>query len=74
VGDTSQTVAALQVSIYKKMTSAQRFAMACDMSETVRAFAFARLRLQHPHWTDADLKRELFRYAFLPDPPPHPFR
>ena len=72
--DTSQDVAALQVDIYKKMTGAQRFAIACDMSDTVREFALARLRQQHPEWSDLDLKRELLRYAFLPGPLPPPLR
>lgn len=64
----------LQASIYRKMSGAQRFAIACDMSETVREFAMARLRLQHPEWTDAELKLELLRYAFLPGPLPPPIR
>ena len=74
MSDTNQVVAALQLSIYRKMTGAQRFAIACDMSETVRKFALARLRHQHPDWSDVDLKRELIRYALLPNALPPPLR
>jgi Rv0078B-related antitoxin len=64
--DTSEKAAALQAEILRKMTGEERLRLAFDMSETVRAFSTARLRHQHPEWSDIDLKRELLRYAFLP--------
>jgi hypothetical protein len=72
--DTNQTASTLQVSIYRKLTGSQRLAIACDMSQLVRALALARLRSQHPDWSEIELKRELLRYAFLPDPLPPPLR
>jgi len=74
LSDTSQTAAELQLSIYRKLTGSQRLAIAFDLSQTVRELALARLRRQHPEWSDLDLKRELIRYAFLPGKPPLPFR
>ena len=36
------------------------------MSVTARAFALARLRREHPAWSDRELMLELARIAFLP--------
>ena len=72
--DTSPSAAATQASIQRKLTETQRLAVACDMSQLVRSLALARLRRQHPDWSDVELKRELLRYAFLPDPLPPPLR
>ncbi len=71
--DSSSSAAPAQASVQRKLTKSQRFAVACDMSQVVRALALARLRRRHPDWSDLELKRELLRYAFLPDPlPPLP--
>jgi hypothetical protein len=72
--DTSPEAAAIQASIHRKLTGAQRLQLAVDMSQLAREFALSRLRHEHPDWTDAQLRRELLRYAFLssgtPLPPP----
>lgn len=68
--DTSPFAAVTQAAIQRKLTGSQRLAVACDMSQVVRALALARLRRQHPDWSDLELKREILRYAFLPDPLP----
>jgi hypothetical protein len=71
--DTSETAAALQYQILRRLTGAERLRLASEMTVAARALSMARLRHQHPGWSDADLKRELLRYAFLPDPPPDAF-
>ena len=64
VTDTSPEAAALQISIQRKMTGAERLRLALEMSYAVRELALARLRREHPDWSDWELKRELLRYAF----------
>ena len=63
--DTSPKAREIQIGIYQRMTGAQRLALALDMSDTLRRLALARLRQEHPDWTEWELKRELLRYAFL---------
>jgi len=74
MGDTSPIAAATQAAIQRKLTDSQRLAIAWDMSQVVRALALARLRSEHPDWSEIELKRELLRYAFLPRPLPPPLR
>jgi hypothetical protein len=70
VTDTSPEAAALQISIQKGMTGAERVRLALEMSYAVRKLALARLRKEHPDWSDWELKRELLRYAFGSAPLP----
>ena len=70
VSDTSQAAAALQLDILRRLTGVDRLRLAVDLSLTARALSMARLRQEHPDWSDVDLKRELLRYAFLPGVPP----
>ena len=72
MSDTSREAAALQTSIHRRLTGAQRLRIALDMSQFARELSLCRLRSEHPDWTEADLKRELLRYAFLPAPLPLP--
>jgi hypothetical protein len=74
LNDTSATSAALQLSIHRKLTGAQRLQLALEMSHAVRELALTRLRAQHPDWSHFELLRELLRYAFYPDPLPPPLR
>ena len=72
--DTSPIAAAIQAGIQRKLTGSQRLAIAWDMCQVARALALARLRSEHPDWSESELKRELLRYAFLPGPLPPPLR
>jgi hypothetical protein len=74
VSDTSPEAAAIQASILRSMTGEQRLMLAVDMSLAARELALTRLRLQHPDWSEWELKRELLRYAFGSDPLPPPLR
>jgi hypothetical protein len=71
--DTSRQAAAIQAQIIEGLTVAQRLDLALEMSLAARALARSRLRNEHPTWSDAELDRELLRFAFLPDDLPPGF-
>lgn len=74
MSDTSPAVQAIQDEIHRRMSGEERFRLAIEMSEMARAFARARLRTEHPDWTDWEVKRELLRYAFGSEPWPPPLQ
>jgi hypothetical protein len=63
--DTIDTAQELQFAHYRRLTGAERFLLAFDLSLTARAFATARIRREHPEWSEADVRRELLRIALL---------
>ena len=74
MSDTSPEAAEIQAGIHRRMTGEERLRLAVEMSETARELALARLRAEHPEWSDRELKRELLRYAFGSAPLPEPLR
>lgn len=74
VNDTSPAAQALQLENYRAMTGEQRLLLAFEMSEFGRELNRARLRQEHPHWTEAEIERELLRLAFFPQPLPRGFQ
>jgi len=70
--DTSAEAATVQASVHRRLSGAERFRIALDMSLTARAFAIARIRQEHPDWTERKLTLELLRIAFLPAELPIP--
>ncbi len=52
------------------MTGEQRLLMALEMSIFVRDLQKARIRQEHPEWSDIEVTHELFRLAFQPGPVP----
>ena len=71
--DTTAAADAVQREALQRLTGARRLALAMDMSDFARELATARLRTEHPDWSDDRVKLELLRYAFMPDPlPPIP--
>lgn len=74
MNDTSPAAQAVQDEIHRRMTGEERLQLAIDMSEIARSFALARLRKDHPDWTEWELKRELLRYAFGSQPWPEILR
>ncbi|HEX2188922.1 MAG TPA: hypothetical protein VHG51_08500 [Longimicrobiaceae bacterium] len=74
MGDTSPEAAEVQAGIHRRMSGAERLRLAMQMSLTARELALARLRAQHPDWSEWELKRELLRYAFGSAPLPEPLR
>jgi hypothetical protein len=72
--DTSDAAAEVQAEIYRCMTGEERLRLAFEMSELARSLCLARLRKEHPDWSEWELKRELLRYAFASEPWPPPLR
>ena len=74
VTDTSPAAQAVQLRVQQAMSGEQRLLMAFEMSLFVRELAKARIRTEHPEWSEAEVARELIRLAFLPQPLPAPLR
>jgi hypothetical protein len=68
--DTTPEAAAIQVEIFRRMTTAQRLRLALQMSESLRNVALAGLRSRQPELNADQLSRELLRimYGFAPQP------
>jgi len=56
----------LQLDIQRRLTGAERLRLAFEMSDLARELYRARLRQQHPDWTDEQVTREIVRSSFLP--------
>lgn len=52
---------ARQTDIYRRMTPKQRVAVALGMHEQARALMDAGIRASHPHWSEAERRREIAR-------------
>jgi len=59
--DTTPDADAVQLRLYRAMTSAQRTAIGDQMSEDARATALAAIRARHPGYDDATARWALFR-------------
>jgi hypothetical protein len=70
LSDTTPEVERLRIELLKQMTGEQRVAIAFKLTNFTRRAAVSRIRAEHPDWTDAQVKRELLRIAFLPHPLP----
>lgn len=70
MSDTSPAAQAIQDEIHRRMSGEERLKLAMEMSDMARAFAVARLRQEHPDWTEWEIKRQLLRYAFGSEPWP----
>jgi hypothetical protein len=70
VTDTSAAARAVQLNIHRSMSGEQRLLLAYEMSMFAREMNRARLRREHPEWSEASIARELLRLAFLPAPLP----
>jgi len=52
------------------MSGEQRVNRVFQMSNFMRTLAVSRIRAEHPDWSEWQVKRELLRLAFLPEPLP----
>jgi hypothetical protein len=68
--DTSHDAEQVQLGVFRKMTGEQRLKLALEMSDFARELSLSRIRAEHPEWSDWEVKRELLRLDFLPDPLP----
>lgn len=57
--DTHPSVEPILIEGYRKMAPGQRFKMALEMSETVRALAKAGILKRHPGISDEELRKRL---------------
>jgi hypothetical protein len=64
----------MQLEIHRSMTGEQRLLLAFEMCEFGRELNRARLRQEHPEWTEQQIARELLRIAFFPHPLPAGFK
>jgi hypothetical protein len=63
--DTSPAARAAQIEVLRRLSGEQRMLMALDMSLFTRELAAARIRQEHPGWTEKQVARELLRLTFL---------
>jgi hypothetical protein len=68
--DTSPEAARVQIEILRNMTGEQRLKIVFKLTDFMRRMALSRIRSEHPEWTAWQVKRELLRIAFLPEPLP----
>lgn len=68
--DTSPEADAAQLAAYRRMSGAERFQIAMEMSQLVRDLTHAGIRVQHPDWSASEIRREYLRRLFPPDQMP----
>jgi hypothetical protein len=74
ITDTTPEAQAVQLDIYRSMSGEQRLLLAFEMCEFARELNRARLRSEHPEWSQAQIGREVLRLAFFPHPLPAGFK
>jgi hypothetical protein len=70
ISDTSPEATEVQLNVFRAMTGEQRLKLALEMSDFARELSLSRIRSEHPEWSEWEVKRELLRLDFLPDPLP----
>jgi hypothetical protein len=60
----------IQRDILRRMAPEERLRLAFEMSDLAHDLCRARIRQQHPDWTDEQVVREMVRSAFSPQPGP----
>lgn len=70
ISDTSSEAAEIQLEIFRRMTGEQRLRRALELSDFAREVSLSRIRSEHPDWSEREVKRELLRITFLPNPLP----
>jgi hypothetical protein len=64
---------AFQIELLRRMSGEERMAIAFEMTEFGWELVEARIRSTHPEWTDAQVRHERLRIAFLPHDLPSGF-
>jgi len=71
--DTSPAAADVQTSVLRRLLPTHRLALAIDMSLAARGLLGARLRTEHPGWSEDEVNQELLRLTLEGAAlPPHP--
>lgn len=64
LNDTDPDSASVRWDVYRNLTAEQRFEVAWDLSEAVRAVAKDGIRDRHPHYTNDEVHRAYCRLAW----------
>lgn len=67
LSDTSPAARKLQMQIEAAMTGEERLLEALEMSLFARELAKAKVRSDHPDWSETQITREVLRLQFLPE-------
>jgi hypothetical protein len=70
ISDTSPKALEIQLQIHRSFSGEQRILIALEMCLFARELARERILSEHPDWDEWQVKRELLRIAFLPQPLP----
>lgn len=74
LSDTSPSAKKRQMEIEAAMTGEDRLVEVFEMSLFARELAKAKIRIDHPQWSESQVAREVLRLAFLPEPLPSALR
>jgi hypothetical protein len=66
VSDTNEAAAAVQLGVYRRMTSDQRLRAACELGMVSRQLLEAGIRTRHPEYSDADVRWATIRAWLTP--------
>ena len=70
LSDTTPEIEAMQIRIIRSMTAEERLLLALEMSLFSREIMKTGVRMDHPDWTEDEVRMEILRRAFLPAPLP----
>ncbi len=70
IGDTNSEAREMQLRVHRSMSEEQKILLALEMSLFAKDLSRARIRSDHPEWSDRAIEIELLRIAFLPRPLP----
>lgn len=70
ISDTSPKVEAMQLEALRSMTGGQRVLLGMELSLLSREFMKAGIRREHPEWTEREVRLEVLRLLFFPQPLP----
>lgn len=62
--DTDPLAAAAQLRVLRSLPPARRLLLALEMSLAARALLEARIQLEHPVWSAAQIRREVLRLSY----------
>jgi hypothetical protein len=70
ISDTAPEIEAMQIYLIRSMTAEQRLLLALEMSLFSREIMKSGVRMDHPDWTEDEVRIEVLTRAFLPAPLP----
>jgi hypothetical protein len=64
VTDTTPRAAALQLRLYRRLTSSERAGIAVELSDAVRVTAMAGIRRRHPEYSTSEVSRAFLEMLY----------